>query len=248
MAEWWERFFDEAYLRLWAETIGHERTDEQVKGVRELLGLSPGTEILDLACGHGRHTVPLAQAGYRMTGLDLSKAFLETARNSARDAGVEIDFHWGDMREIPWRDRFDAVINLFTSFGFFEHDRENQQVLDGVFRALKPGGKFLIDLANRDRLMQIWQDRAWDEVNGVPLWRERQFEPVSGRVTETIRWLEDGQTRERTFRVRSYNATELTGMLQDAGLKPIGYYGDYQLAPFSKDTWRLIVMSEKGTD
>ena len=248
MAKWWERFFDEAYLRLWAETIGRERTEEQVTGVRELLGLFSGAEVLDLACGHGRHAIPLAQAGYRMTGLDLSEAFLESARRSARDAGVEIDLHRGDMREIPWTERFDAVINIFTSFGFFAEDRENQRVLEGVFRALKPGGKFLIDVSNRDRLMRIWRDRAWEEVNGVPLWRERDFDPVSGRVTETIRWLEDGQTRDRTFRVHSYSATELTRLLAEAGLNPIAYYGDFQLAPFSKDTGRLIVLSEKGAE
>ena len=122
-APWWQRIFaDGSYLRLWSSHLTPERTEREVAGVLDLLQPTPGAAVLDLACGQGRIAVPLAQRGYRVTGLDLSEQLLGVAREAADAAGVTVDWHRADMRDIPaeWADRFDYIINIFTAFGYFE--------------------------------------------------------------------------------------------------------------------------------
>jgi SAM-dependent methyltransferase len=246
--EWWQTFFNDVFLQIWAPIVTPEQTAQTVAGIQAALKLEPGAEILDLACGQGRIAVPLAQAGYRLTGLDYAERLLEAAQQAAADAGVQIAFHHADMREIPvaWKGRFDAVVNIWTAFGYFESDAEDQKVLAGVAMALKPGGQFLIDVAHRDRIARDFMARDWRELpDGSPLWTQRIFDPISGITGEDVSWLADGQIHRRSFRVRTYTATELTRMLQGAGLQPTAYYGDWELNPFKFDSRRLIILSAK---
>jgi len=243
---WWETLFEDAYPRLWSSLLTPERTSREVAGIEGFLELALGASILDLCCGQGRITMPLAQKGYRMTGLDLSERLLELARAAAREAGVDVRWRRADMRDIPWEEEFDAVISIFTSFGYFEDEAENQRVLEGVRRALVPGGKFLIDVNHRDRMVQLFQDRYWFEVEDIVVWVERHFDPVKGISRETMRWLEGDEERQRSFSVRCYTATELARMLRRAGLEPVAFYGDFDQSEFTKDSRRLIVLAEKS--
>jgi SAM-dependent methyltransferase len=246
--EWWQSFFNDVFLDIWAPIITPEQTAQTVAGIQGALKLAPGAEVLDLACGQGRITVPLAQAGYRMTGLDYSERRLGVAERAAADAGVQIAFHQADMREIPaeWSGRFDAIINIWTAFGYFQSDAEDQKVLAGVARALKPGGQFLIDVGHRDRIARDFMARDWRELpNGSPLWTERVFDPITGITGEDISWLADGEVRHHSFRVRTYHATELTHMLQVARLHPTAYYGDWELNPFQFTSRRLIIVASR---
>jgi SAM-dependent methyltransferase len=246
MNDWYLDYFDDEYLRLYAPHLRTERNEAEVEGVIRALELEPGAEILDLACGQGRHAVPLAQRGYRVTGLDLSPVLLRHAREHAEEAGVEIEFRQGDMREIPWTGRFDAVINLFTAFGYFEDNAENQKVLVAIYRALKPGGKVLMEMNHRDWLMRVFKAKDWETLeDGSLVWYERQFDPISGINTQrTMDLTPDGQMRKRGHAVHVYTATELTRMLRQAGLEPIAYYGGLDLRPFGVDT-RMAVAAQK---
>lgn len=248
---WWQAFFDQEYLRLWAQFLPPEQTAQTVAGIQAALKLPPSAEVLDLACGQGRIAVPLAQAGYRITGLDYSDYLLDVARQAAADAGVDIAFHRADMRDLPaeWRGHFDAVINIFTAFGYFENEAEDQKVLAGVANVLKPGGQFLIDVSHRDRLARDFMARDWRELpDGTLVWTQRLFDPIAGMSGEDLAWLADGQIHRRSFRVRAYTATELTRMLKAAGLTPTAYYGDWELNPFRFDSRRLIILSLKQED
>lgn len=118
--EWWETLFDERYLRLFGVLTSSEATQQQVDGIVAYLELEPDASVLDLACGHGRIAVPLAQRGYQVTGLDLSQVLLGQARRASKEAGVHVTWHQGNMQEIPWNDAFDASINIFSSFGYFD--------------------------------------------------------------------------------------------------------------------------------
>ncbi|MGH2372987.1 MAG: class I SAM-dependent methyltransferase, partial [bacterium] len=151
---WYVDLFGEDYLRVWAPVLPPERTAQELEGITKLLNLSPGSAILDLCCGHGRHAIPLAQRGFRVTGLDLSDFFLQRAAADTRSAGVEVRWIHGDMRSIPFETEFDAVINIFTSFGYFDRDEENRQVLHQVYKALKPGGVFLMEAAHREGVVR----------------------------------------------------------------------------------------------
>ncbi len=247
-APWWQRIFaDGSYLRLWSSHLTPERTEREVAGVLDLLQPTPGAAILDLACGQGRIAVPLAQRGYRVTGLDLSAQLLGVARQTADAAGVTVEWHRADMRDIPpeWAGRFDYIINIFTAFGYFEDEAENQRVLAGVARALKPGGRFLIESINRDGVMGRFRERGWREADGLLVCTEVSFNPISGAASTVDQWDEDGERRELHHSVRLYTPTELTAMLRAAGLEPVASYGGLSDKELTHESRRVAIVAEK---
>lgn len=246
--EWWQELFDDTYLALWAHKLTTERTTQEAAGIQEILKLPADTPVLDLACGQGRLTVPLAQGGWQMTGLDYSPVLLARAQAAAVEAGVTISWHQADMRTLPeaWTDRFAAVINIFSAFGYFESNRENQRVLEEVHRVLQPGGHFLIESNHRDNVMRQFQGHDWFEVGHLTVFTERDFDPVTGITTEQMHWFdEEGQRHRRHFRVHLYTATDLTRMLLDAGLQPVAYFGGLDGSEFSLTSRRMAILAQK---
>ncbi len=243
--DWWKTLFDDRYLRLWGPLASPEATQQQVDGIVAYLGLEPGASVLDLACGYGRIAVPLAQRGFQVTGLDLSETLLGQARAAAAEAGVQVNWHKGDMRAISWTESFDAVINVFSSFGYFADEKENQRVLEGAARALKLGGCFLIDLVNRDWRVRRDLERHWFEAGALIVLADPWLDPVAGRSGETWRWLEGGQWQSLEFDVRLYTATELRGLIEAAGLRWLTVYGGWAAEEFSPQARRIIAIAEK---
>lgn len=242
---WWDVYFNELYLRISEVILTPDRTAQEVAGVMTLLDSSPGTRILDLCCGQGRHAVPLARAGYQMTGLDRSPYLLGEAQRAAERAGVEVQWVRGDMRRLPWNGQFDACVNLFTAFGYFDDEAENEQVLHQVCRALKPGGMFLLDVSNRDYyLMRLWPN-GWRRHGRAVILEDTSFDPVTCRFTMTFTWAEGANWESLTHSVRHYTAPELAGMLRRAGLTPVAYYGDFDGSDFELYSKRLIVVARK---
>ena len=224
------------------------RTDEQVDFVARALELPEGARVLDLCCGHGRHAVRLAQRGYRVTGLDISAYHLRLAKAAARKAGVAIGWIRGDMREIPREaGRFDAVINMFTAFGYFDTEEENQRVLDGVARSLRKGGRFLIDTMNHDWLMRVFRDSDCSKrVDGSYVAEMRWYDIRTGRViVEMLHFPPAGRPRRRWHSVRLYTYTELATMLSKAGLRVARSWGGFDGSELTMQSARLIVMAEK---
>src|SRR5256712_4243303 len=154
---WYEDFFGSDYLIRYV----HPETAAQVEAIDKILHLRQGGRILDVACGAGRHTIGLSKRAYRVTGFDLSAPLLAEARTAARNAAVKPTFVQGDMRRLPYRNAFDAAISMFTSFGYFDRPAEDRQVLRGVARALRPRGKFLMELFNRDSLVARLASQSW---------------------------------------------------------------------------------------
>jgi len=247
MDNWYETYFGEEYIRLYCSVLTPEREAEEVDNIVTVLALEPGAAILDLCCGQGRHLVPLAQRGYKMTGLDLSEYLLGIARRRAEKLGVAVAFHHGDMREIPWAGRFDAVINMFTAFGYFDDEAENQKVLHAVHRALKPGGKLLMEMMPRDRLAKIFQARDWEQLDdGTMVWYEREFDAVTGFNTQrTVYMTPDGQMHHRGHRVRVYTPTELCRMLREAGLEPVVVFDGTDGTLLTMDSRRMTILAQK---
>lgn len=258
MSEWWQELFDEKYVRLFAEARDPVRTIQEVEGIAALLadhGVPEGGQVLDLACGYGRITLPLAQHGYRMTGFDLSTHLLVRAREASAPGGLAISWRQGDMRSLPveWEGRFDAVLNIFSAFGYFDQPEENQKVLTEVSRVLRPGGVFLIDLAHRDAIMAAFRPTDWFEVDDLLICATRSFDPISGMNTEVWLWAdEQGQRQSLFFKVHVYTATELTRMLHQAGLQPLAYHGALaappQELPFEQTSRRLVVVAHKAPE
>jgi SAM-dependent methyltransferase len=247
MAQWYREFFDDLYLRVYQPLEAPEQVRREVDFIVKALDLPAGAKVLDLCCGQGRHSLELARRGFQVVGVDLSEALLYAARKRAESEGLSVTFLHCDMREIDFADEFDAVINMFTSFGYLESEAEDEKVLGKVAQALKSGGKFLLDVVNRDRLVRDFQVREWHAADeGWLVLEERTFDHLSGRM-ET-RWVcvaRDGVRYERLSSVRLYTASELKTMLERAGLKVTNLFGDYDGSPYSWDSQRLIVVACK---
>ena len=250
---WYKTFYDEHYLKEYAQGLTPERTQREVDFINGTLnlpqaapGATGGARILDLCCGHGRHIVELAAAGYSVVGQDLSVTFLDLAKDAAAARNLQIQFVHSDMREIPFEDEFDAVINMFTAFGYFD-DEENQKVLDAAARALKPGGKFLIDLLNTLRIIRDFRPQSWDELSdGTVVLTKRDYNLLTGNTEERRTYINpDGSKREIHLAWRLYFYPELAKMLSRAGLAPIQVFGGFDGSEFTWDSNRMIVLAEK---
>lgn len=247
---WYDGYFENEWLDLIALRMDPERTQREAEFIADALALEPGAQVLDLACGHGRISIELARRGLLMTGLDLSPRSIALARDHAEEAGVEIEFVQADMREIGAVNEFDGVINIFTAFGYFEEEKENQRVLDAVERALKPGGSFLIDTLNALALWARYRPNMWEEVEGTDalFLQEHSYDVLAGR--NAARWLfvhPNGKRTEISHSVRTYAPHELVSMLEAAGLAIEETWGDFDATELTRESRRLIVRSRKPT-
>jgi ubiquinone/menaquinone biosynthesis C-methylase UbiE len=241
---WHESFFGEDWLRI-ALSIPDERADQQTDFVVEALDLRPGARVLDLACGHGRHSARLARRGFAVTGLDVSASSLELARETEPAA----QYVEGDMRELPFEaSSFDAVINLFTAFGYFEDEADDQRVLHEVARVLRPGGAFLIDTINPPGLFGRVRGRHWDRLDdGTLMLEEHEYDVVTGRTkTDWTLIFADGERRELRHTVRAYTAPELARLLSTARLELTSSWGDFDGNELGRESWRLILRADKS--
>ncbi len=245
---WYEEFFGEDYMWFWLR--GGEEFDQRAPVecdfVISALDLQPGARILDLCCGQGRHAVELAKRGFRVAGIDLSEYLLGIARGRAEEAGVEVEFVRADMREIPWQGEFDAVVNLFTAFGYLESDEEDEKVVRGVARCLRPEGRFMLDLINRPRIMKQFQARDWDEHEEHIVLHEREWDEITARIScQTTLVAPTGDRRKLSHVLRMYAHAELVGMLGRAGLERVASYGDFEGAEYATESHRMIVVARK---
>lgn len=233
--------FGEDYLHFLAERLNDEHSDSETDVIARLTGLEPGERVLDLACGHGRIANRFAARGATVTGLDATPMFLDLARADAAGRGVEVDYRLGDMRELPWTGEFDVVINWFTAFGYLGDDGD-REVLAGVVRALRPGGRFLIEINNYPWLLRNLLTSIIDERDGDLLVDRNAFDPLTNRITTHRTTIRDGRRRDTRFFVRLYPYTELRTLLLGAGFAEVTAFGR-DGDPLTLDSRRLIVVA-----
>jgi SAM-dependent methyltransferase len=236
--------FDEDYLYFYEDFLGDEQSEAEAELIWRLLELEPGMEVLDLACGHGRIANRLAERGARVTGLDATPLFLERARADAEQRGAEVDYVEGDMRELPWESRFDRIVNWFTAFGYFDDDEEDRRVLRAAHRALRPGGRLLIENNNTAALLGRWQPSVVIERDGNLMIDRSRFDPVSGRATTERVIVRDGTTRSTTFSVRMFVAVELGAWLRDAGFSAVDFF-DREGEPLTVESRRMLTVARR---
>jgi SAM-dependent methyltransferase len=235
--------FDEDYLYFYAEALGDERSDAETELLWRLLELEPGMEVLDLACGHGRIANRLAARGCRVTGLDATPLFLDLTPRDAADRGVDVDYVEGDMRALPWTGRFDRVVNWFTAFGYFD-DAGNRRVLTEVARALRPGGRFALEVQHRDWIVSALQPAFVFERDGDLLIDRNRFEPLTGRIVSERTIVRGGRVRRVPYFVRLFGFTELRDWLLEAGFATVDGYGQ-DGAPLSPASRRLLLVARR---
>jgi ubiquinone/menaquinone biosynthesis C-methylase UbiE len=240
----WDELFDEIYLRTYALRLGEADSAGEARAAASLAGVEPPAEILDAPGGFGRHALPLAEAGYRVTVVDRSPVQLAEGRRRAGDAGWP---RWvqADFRELPFTDSsFDAVLNLFSSIGY-RGEEEDRRMLGEFLRVLRRGGVLIVETLHRDRLMTIFQSRSWEPLeNDAVLAEERRFDPVAGEIEVDHILFADGERRAVTFRVRVYAVTELVRLLADVGFGDIECFGDLEGGELTRET-RLAVRARR---
>lgn len=236
-----DEVFDADYLYFY-EPLLAEVSDADAQAIWQFLELEPGSEVLDLACGHGRIASRLAERGARVTGLDATPLFLERARKQAAAARLRVEYVQGDMRSLPWPDQsFDRVISWFTSFGYFE-DEDNRLVLREARRVLRPGGKLLIENNNLAELLPRWLPSVVVERDGNFSIDRATFDPVTGRsMTERV-IVRDGRTRRFGFSVRMFIASELRDWLLQAGFAAVESC-DHEGARLTAQSRRMVTIA-----
>lgn len=244
--EWWESYFDEHYLLEYDPIFSLERDREEVSRLLDVLGLPVGARVLDVPCGQGRHAHPLAEAGYDVTGLDYSRYLLERAQR--RGTGRTLRYVRGDMRRLParWTGRFDAVVNLFTSFGFFLDPADDARVIHEFARVLRPGGTLVWHGGSRDGVMARFLDRDWWQAgDGTVVAHEREFDPLSGTLTIRSTWRGKRSSGEREHRIRLYTASRLSELMADAGLLVEEAYDGWTERPLTRTSSEMLLVARK---
>jgi SAM-dependent methyltransferase len=236
-----DELFGEDYLWFWEPMLTEERSDAEAELAWRLLGLEPGMEVLDLACGHGRLANRLAARGARVTGLDRSAVFLERARADAAALGVDVEYVEGDMRAIPWQGRFDAVLNWFTAFGYHPDD-ELRAILRGVRESLRPGGRFALETISITGLAARFQPAHVTERDGDFLVEVRRLEPARGGTLTEYIVIRGGVTRRYDIFIRTPTFTELRDWLLAAGFASVEAFGE-DGEPFARGHFRMIAVA-----
>ena len=215
---WWEELFSEDFVRAnWK--VSDEQIKREVTFVEESLGVAPGGVVLDLGCGSGQHAVELASRGYGVVGYDLSLYQLALAAESAQERSQKINFLQGDMREMAFEEMFDGIFCWNTSFGYFEEDK-NFSVAERAFRALRPGGMFLVDVINRDFVAAHTPSSVWFEGDACVCMDDAVIDYFTSRLrVKRSVILDDGRTRECTYSVRLYSFHELGKLLHEVGFR-----------------------------
>jgi ubiquinone/menaquinone biosynthesis C-methylase UbiE len=242
----WDSVFDETYLQTYLHVATDEQSREQALAAARLAEVEAGAEILDCPCGFGRHAIPLAEAGYRVTGLDRSETQLAEAERR-RGEREWPRFVRGDYRDLPFEDgSFDAVLTLFSSLGYLERDGD-VGVLSELRRVLRPGRTLVVETLHRDALargaaMRRWV--SWQRLADDWLFLEEQSMDWSKGSLSADRLLVSptGERIERSFDLHVYSAKEWVEMLRDAGFTEIEALGAWDgVTPIAPDVWRLIL-------
>ncbi len=246
--EWYKSWFDTTYLSLYR----HRDTKEAntfVEWIHSEFNREAQDGVLDLACGAGRHSISMADKyGWKVTGLDLSRSLLTVA---TKEMPKHLTISWiqGDMRHFPFaHGSFGLLLNAFTSFGYFSDESDHYRVLNECARVLRPDGLFLIDLVNRELLLDSLIPHDEEEKDGYTILQDRVYLKESNRVEKTIRIMQAGkQVRTVTESIRIFTDTELETMLKKAHLEPEGRVGTYNGKTYSqKSSPRMIYWARRS--
>lgn len=243
--EWPVTFFDDEYLRIYRPQLTADRTSAEADFILAALDLAGGATVLDLACGHGRHAIEIARRGFRVTGVDLSERYLSLAAADAERAGVKVEWQARDMRALDFENAFEGAYSFFTSFGYYGED-ENEAVLARLARALMPGGRLLLDVMNRDRLLTEPPGRTWTQrTDGALLMEEVSLDPRTSRVTSRQTLIEPatGPRPVKEFTVRVFTCAELEAMLRRSGFEVERVWGGADGSAYDSASRRLVMLA-----
>ena len=216
-SNWWEHFFEGLAVKLWLAALSPEHTNHEANTITELLGAAPGAELLDVPCGGGRLSLALAGRGYRVTGVDVSPAFLQHARSN--DGANRVRWEHREMRDLPWPGRFDGAFCMGNSFGYLD-DEGNAAFLRAVAAVLKPGARFVLETPMIvEHLFGHLQERPWWKVGDIYLLVSNEYDHVRRRLESEYTFLSNGCSEVRYVSHRVYKYAEVRTLIEASGFE-----------------------------
>lgn len=228
--EWFEELYDDFRQRTGFGSLPPERTRRDVDFIVTECDLEPGDRVLDLCSGTGRHSIELESRGIHAVGVELNPRYVALARSRADQAGVHPIFRTGDVRTVELGSGFDAAILMWNSFGYFP-DSEDLDVLRRVRAALRPGGRFILEVLNRDFILENFEAVSDRDIQGIRVVEERRFHVPTRRMRSIITRYEAGQVQIRRTDWRLYSLDELESLGASVGFRLAAAYGDLDRNP-----------------
>ncbi|MBN1349874.1 methyltransferase domain-containing protein [candidate division KSB1 bacterium] len=217
----------------------------EVENFASLMKIKPGMRLLDLCCGIGRHSLEFARRGFIVTGVDKMQPYLARAAARAESERIRLELVRADMRMFCKPNTFDAAINIYTSFGYFENPDDDRRVLRNIFHSLKSGGVFLIDIMGKEILARIFREKDWHEEDGMIVLQDRKIRNNWGWIECRWIFLRDNERIELALNHRLYSAMELSERLTECGFKNLDVFGDFEGNAYDENAQRLVIVARK---
>lgn len=246
--EWFEneKFWDN-YGPIMFDTQRWAEAPAVADYVCKIAGLSKGAKILDAGCGPGRISVELAALGLDVTGVDLMQNELDAAAESATAEGVDLELIKADLRTFTTDKKFDAAINLYTSFGYCDTIEEDVQILQSIYNCIKDNGFFILENISRETAIRYFTEGEWFERAGKTVLT--QFTVEGAWEGLRSKWIlidnTTGERMEHEFVQRLYSAVELKRLMLGIGFKSVEIYGDYDFSPYNQNAKTMVIVARK---
>ncbi|MTI40970.1 class I SAM-dependent methyltransferase [Fulvivirga lutimaris] len=240
--EWFGEWFNSPYYHILYKNRDNAEARKFIDNLTAHLKITTEHQLMDLACGKGRHAIYLNKQGFDVTGLDLSDENIKHARQFAND---KLHFEVHDMRLPFEHQKFDFIFNLFTSFGYFETTHEHEVAIKSVARALKPKGKLILDFFNTYKVINDLKPHEIKKVDGIEFNIEKQLSDA-GYIIKDIHFTYEGEQYHFTEKVKAIKRIDFLEFFKKAELKVVNVFGDYDLSPYTAEqSERMIFIVEK---
>ena len=238
--EWFKDLYDQFRMETNFGKVSDNETSADIDFICDVLKLKKGDKVLDLFCGFGRHSIELAKRGYSATAIDYNRSYLEFGKKLCEEMDNTPNFVQGDVRSINYGDNYDAAIIMFNSFGYF-NDNEDKLILGKIYNVLKPKGKFLIEILNRDWILKNYKDKQESEFGSIKVIEKREFDILTSRNNFIIERSEENRIVSKKGSWRLYSPHEIINVLEGIGFHLVNAYSNLSKDPISIDT-RLMRM------
>jgi len=244
MAHWTDDFFTGYWSVMQRSTEVSDVAVEEARVLRRILRLRKGSRVADVPCGDGRISLELARAGCRVVGVDACEPSIRRARYRLRKAGLPGEYHVGDMRDLKLPREFNAVVNWWGSFGYFD-DETNGRILEGFAGILVPGGRVLVDQINRERIRRDFRNMGVFEYGGVKVTTRNTWDDKRKRVNGSWLFESGGKRAHRRSSIRLYTPSEMKALMKSAGLVVERIYDGTTGLPFTRGSKRMSTVGRK---
>ncbi len=240
--EWFQNWFNSPYYHILYKKRDNEEAELFIDNLCSFLQPATDAKMLDIACGKGRHAIYLNKKGFDVTGIDLSYNSIKHAKQFEND---KLHFHVHDMRKLFYINYFDFTLNLFTSFGYFETEKEHINTLKAFRKSLKDDGKLVLDYMNSQKIINALVEKEVKEIEGISFHISRSVK--NGKIIKTIDFTHNNNAYSFKEEVRDFNFVAFESLFKAAGLEITHTFGDYDLNDFDANSSdRLIFVCKKA--